>query len=1168
MKNKLSFVVFLFLLISISMNSVEADPAPPADFITIYTTVFHPGPSVDASKTVEWDFNADGLVDSTQIDGSYVFPGPGSYSVKLKVKDAVSETITTKTITISESLLPVTPVIPANWMNQAWSNRIKITVKGAKVTGDLSDFPVYLDLGILPSEFFNKVKLAGADIRITKADGKTELVREIVSVDKVNKTGELHFKADVLKTGVDNDFYIYFGNANATETGGQNVWTNGYAGVWHLHNDPSSATISDSSSNNNSGTSAGAMTASDLVTGKVGKALDFDGINDLIDFGANSSLNLTTNLSVEIWVNGAATNQKNILGKMDTTNIATSWGENSDQNNGSQGHDWKVSATAVHASSTGKVYRGGTVWDGTWHYIVMTFTNNSLKVYNQGVDITSTLQKVWDGTVNNLYSSASSLKLGSIGSNLSPIFKADELRISNVVRSSAWISTAYNNQSDNTSFFAIASNEDIASTPTPQPQIPSNWMNSAWKERIKLTIASGKVSENLVNFPIYIKLANLGDPFFSKVNSACNDVRVTDSTGTVELPREIVSCNSSSKTGELYFRANSLATVGANDFYIYFGNPNASNYSHTDQYGTENVWDDNYKLVAHLQANTGALLNSANTNFSGTVQGTTGISTSPSGNAITLPSGANSYLSFSDPSLNLSNNFTAALLFKTSVASSGGKQLIHWGGYTGGASRRALIINHLNVLGYSPMGNDFGATSNVTDNAWRYGAVTIASDNQGSIYVNANKEATGTPSASNYTYTKTTIGSSNQPHEFYYGDVDEIRISNIVRSSGWLKAEYDNLINQTNFYTITETNSIADGSASPAPSPAIPSNWLNSAWTARVKLTVPSAKVTEDLTDFPVYIKLADLGTDFFAKLNANCGDIRVTDSTGMTELAREIVSCNPTAKTGELHFKASSLKASSNNDFYIYYANPAAVNYDNTATYGRNKVWTSDFELVAHFEENPSTTLFVNSTGGVSGVYTNLGGLGTASGSLGNSLDCSATSPVGYVDLDSFSASPNRNFAFSAFVNFSNTGTPQVFFEYASPGGLNTRRVAAMFNPGKINWNHNNYDGNVELSTTLSPGTWYHMSVNSLEEDSAHSKLSTWLDGVANSFKTGYDSDNITANLGVICANRLFGESYNGKIDELRFYKNFKSNAWMIAEDSNLRSPSTFYTVGTKEAI
>lgn len=352
------------------------------------------------------------------------------------------------------------------------------------------------------------------------------------------------------------------------------------------------------------------------------------------------------------------------------------------------------------------------------------------------------------------------------------------------------------------------------------------------------------------------------------------------------------------------------------------------------------------------------------------------------------------------------------------------------------------------------------------------------------------------------------------------------------------------------------------------PPPPAPSNWMNTAWKGRVKLTIPSGKVTEDLIDFPVYIKLADLGNEFFGKVNSSCGDIRVTDSTGLAELSREIVACNVTNKTGELYFKASSLKAASNNDFYIYYGNPTAINYDNTATYGRNKVWTSDFELVAHFEENPGTSLFVNSTGGVSGTYTNPGGLATSAGLVGNSLDCSAISPIGYVDLDSFNANPNRNFAFSAFLNFSTTGVPQVFFEYAAPGGLNTRRVAAMFNPGKINWNHNNYDGIAELSATLSTGTWYHMSLNSLEEDSAHSKISTWLDGVSNISKPGYDSDNITANLGVICANRLFGESYNGKIDELRFYKNFKSNAWMVAEDINLRSPSIFYVVGAKESL
>ncbi len=463
MKIKIRGIVSLILIAIFFLNAIYNKVNSQDDFITIYTTVFHPGPTVDTSKIIEWDFNGDGVVDSTQVDGSYVFPGPGSYNVKLKVRDALSETVTTKTITIGEVLLPPPPVIPANWLNPSWSNRIKITVKAAKVAGDLTDFPVYLDLGILPSEFFNKVKLAGADIRITKVDGKTELAREIVSVDKVNKTGELHFKADTLKTGVNNDFYIYFGNNNATEVAGQNVWTNGYAGVWHLHNDPSNATLSDSSGNNNSGTSAGAMLSSNLIAGKIGKALSFDGVNDVIDFGSGASLNITANLTVTMWVNGAATTGKDILGKRAATNVATSWGQNSDQNVSGNGNDWYISAAAAAAPATAKLYRGGTVWDSTWRQIGFTFTSGSFKVYNNGIDITASLSKAWDGTVTSLYPTASSLKLGYITGNATPVFKADELRISNVVRGATWLLTEYNNQSDCVGFFTISSIESISS---------------------------------------------------------------------------------------------------------------------------------------------------------------------------------------------------------------------------------------------------------------------------------------------------------------------------------------------------------------------------------------------------------------------------------------------------------------------------------------------------------------------------------------------------------------------------------------------------------------------------------------------------------------------------------------------------------------------------------
>ena len=118
----------------------------------------------------------------------------------------------------------------------------------------LANFPVQVDLNDLGAEFLTNAKADGGDIRVTKADGTTELPRQVIL--EGGAPSELHFKADSLSSSANTSFYIYYGNASASEPaaasayGSESVWTNSYAGVWHL-NEVSGTSISDSTSNAN-----------------------------------------------------------------------------------------------------------------------------------------------------------------------------------------------------------------------------------------------------------------------------------------------------------------------------------------------------------------------------------------------------------------------------------------------------------------------------------------------------------------------------------------------------------------------------------------------------------------------------------------------------------------------------------------------------------------------------------------------------------------------------------------------------------------------------------------------------------------------------------------------------------------------------------------------------
>ncbi len=138
----------------------------------------------------------------------------------------------TKSASIFTNLLPRNLVA---WYNLAWTRRIKLTVGTAS---SLTDFPLYVDLSGLESDFWSHVQNGGADIRVTTDDRTTEIPREVVSCDTGALTGQLWVKVPTLTTGT--VLYIYYGNSAATEPaaasayGSQAVWS-AYTNVYHLN---------------------------------------------------------------------------------------------------------------------------------------------------------------------------------------------------------------------------------------------------------------------------------------------------------------------------------------------------------------------------------------------------------------------------------------------------------------------------------------------------------------------------------------------------------------------------------------------------------------------------------------------------------------------------------------------------------------------------------------------------------------------------------------------------------------------------------------------------------------------------------------------------------------------------------------------------------------------
>ncbi len=340
---------------------------------------------------------------------------------------------------------------PTDWWDPSWGYRVKIKLTNHAQGEDLVDFPVLVTLTA------GKVKLtnladAGADVRFVDPDG-TLLDHEIEQWQPGAKV--LWVRVPQVDKGTDEDFiWLYYGNPSATDAqnpGG--VWQNDYTAVLHLGDDlgTSSPQLHDSSGHANDGAWT-AATGAGTTAGEAGDGVHVKGaaaitIADSGDFDAANNEDRT----FELWFKTAA--QQGITTFVSKYGDCRGWSASIGDSGSTKG---TVTAEVITADDcndpspkTATVTSTGTDYgDSAFHQLVVVSKRDgeeTLAVYLDGVQVG--LQTPADN------------KSGNDGplviQGVDGIF--DELRASDVARSTAWIAAGRLSASD--AFTAFQPNE-------------------------------------------------------------------------------------------------------------------------------------------------------------------------------------------------------------------------------------------------------------------------------------------------------------------------------------------------------------------------------------------------------------------------------------------------------------------------------------------------------------------------------------------------------------------------------------------------------------------------------------------------------------------------------------------------------------------------------------
>lgn len=330
-----------------------------------------------------------------------------------------------------------------------WRFRRPLTLDASQVASPLSDFPVLVRWSADP-QVATYAQSDGRDIKFTTADG-TQLAHEIERYDQA--TGELiaWVRAPTVDSSADTVLYMYYGHATATpQQDPTQVWSSEFRGVWHL-GETSGTVVEDSTSNNLDGART-STTQPSAAAGAIGGGASYGGTVDVIDVGASSLLD-NANLTFEAWVLVNA--EANTIYRR-IFDFPTGFAANPVL-------AYPTDNVAAHtralmfdmAGPAARVTPDNSFTAGEWHHVA--FTLSPYGIYIDGQSQTLTVSPVVLAQDNTR------VTLGARQTTTDRALNGllDEVRISSVTRSSAWIATTFANQKDNSTFVTVGSDEAL-----------------------------------------------------------------------------------------------------------------------------------------------------------------------------------------------------------------------------------------------------------------------------------------------------------------------------------------------------------------------------------------------------------------------------------------------------------------------------------------------------------------------------------------------------------------------------------------------------------------------------------------------------------------------------------------------------------------------------------
>lgn len=349
---------------------------------------------------------------------------------------------------------------------------------------------------------------------------------------------------------------------------------------------------------------------------------------------------------------------------------------------------------------------------------------------------------------------------------------------------------------------------------------------TGWNRKCELTIQAAQVVSDCTDFPVLLTEATLPSEMFDADGlypaiSGGGDIRFSsDVDGDTQLPCEIVTFTTDNDpaNGAAEIWTNITLTSGTDtSIYVWYNKTGETQPSVSGTYGSDNVWNSDYKLVQHMNEDPSGpvpqMIDSTLNSNDGTSGGTMGsndlvdgqigqgLNFNGSSNRIEIDNSTSIDISGTNQHLTLSAWIKTA---ETSIDndediiskwdSAGGERQYRFDIDNSDGDRAKFWLSPNGTSGYAAIG-----ATDIVDGVLHH-IVCVYDDVSMTIYVDGSVDSNGASNPLTYSdginptnTSELRIAGHIAGGGLYFGGIiDEVRISDIASSAEWIETEYNN----------------------------------------------------------------------------------------------------------------------------------------------------------------------------------------------------------------------------------------------------------------------------------------------------------------------------------------------------------------------------------------